>query len=247
VGDGAFAKKSFERIMQLKEQGTTVLFCSHSMYQVESFCDRAVWLDHGQVQMEGPAAKVVAAYADSLREESSSSSSSSRALASTSTSPIDASSLEVSGSEAQAEAGQISLSGVARITQIELMVDGLTGRELQAISLQSDVSITVKFESDPTQPCPTFATGFALPDGQIFTSTYTLFDGIAIERDALGRGQATVVFHKLPLMKGRFTVGAYLFDERALHVYDVVLQAATVNVVQRGVHQGFVQLPHTWK
>ena len=248
VGDGAFAKKSFERIMQLKEQGTTVLFCSHSMYQVESFCDRAVWLDHGQVQMVGPAAKVVAAYADSLREESSSSSSSSsRALASTSTSPIDASSLEDSGSEAQAEAGQIPLSGVARITQIEVTVDGLTGRELEAVSLQSDVSITVKFESDPTQPCPTIATGFALPDGQIFTSTYTLFDGIAIERDALGRGQATVFFHKLPLMKGRFTVGAYLFDERALHVYDVVLQAATVNVVQSGVHQGFVQLPHTWK
>jgi lipopolysaccharide transport system ATP-binding protein len=73
VGDGAFAKKSFERIMQLKTQGTTVLFCSHSMYQVESFCDRALWLDHGQVQMEGPASKVVAAYADSLREESSAS------------------------------------------------------------------------------------------------------------------------------------------------------------------------------
>jgi hypothetical protein len=71
-----------------------------------------------------------------------------------------------------------------------------------------------------------------LPDGQIFTSAYTLFDGIAIERDAQGRGQATVVFEKLPLMKGRFSMGAYLFDERALHVYDVVLQAATVNVVQ---------------
>ena len=68
-----------------------------------------------------------------------------------------------------------------------------------------------------------------------------------IQRDAAGNGQATVVFHKLPLMKGRFSVGAYLFDERAMHVYDVVLQAATVNVVQDGVHQGFVQLPHTWK
>ena len=136
---------------------------------------------------------------------------------------------------------------VARITQIEVSVDGQTGRELEAVSLQSDVSITVKFESDPAQPCPTFATGFALPDGQIFTSAYTLFDGIAIDRDAAGNGQATVVFQKLPLMKGRFSVGAYLFDERALHVYDVVLQAATVNVVQSGVHQGFVQLPHTWK
>jgi lipopolysaccharide transport system ATP-binding protein len=258
VGDGAFAKKSFERIMQLKAQGTTVLFCSHSMYQVESFCDRAVWLGHGQVQMEGPASKVVAAYADSLREESSFSQSgalsSLGSLGSLSSTSSEATSAESSGA-ASSLAGSDGGSNpslvlavvVARIMQIEVTVDGQTGRELEAISLQSDVSITVKFESDPTQPCPTFATGFALPDGQIFTSAYTLFDSVHIERDAAGNGQATVVFHKLPLMKGRFSVGAYLFDERALHVYDVVLQAATVNVVQDGVHQGFVQLPHAWK
>jgi lipopolysaccharide transport system ATP-binding protein len=244
VGDGAFAKKSFERIMQLKAQGTTVLFCSHSMYQVESFCDRAVWLDHGQVQMKGPASKVVAAYADSLREESSASSSTSSDL--TGAESSGAASFSAVSEEASKPTTALA-AVVARITQIEVGVDGQTGRELEAVSLQSDVSITVKFESDPAQPCPTFATGFALPDGQIFTSAYTLFDGIHIERDAAGNGQATVVFNKLPLMKGRFSVGAYLFDERALHVYDVVLQAATVNVVQDGVHQGFVQLPHTWK
>jgi len=255
VGDGAFAKKSFERIMQLKAQGTTVLFCSHSMYQVESFCDRAVWLDHGQVQMEGPASKVVAAYADSLREESSVSQSGAlSSLGSLSSTSSEATSAESSGaasslagSDEDSKPSLVLAAVVARITQIEASVDGKTGRELEAVSLQSDVSITVKFESDPAQPCPTFATGFALPDGQIFTSAYTLFDGIHIERDSAGNGQATVVFHKLPLMKGRFSVGAYLFDERALHVYDVVLQAATVNVVQDGVHQGFVQLPHAWK
>ena len=251
VGDGAFAKKSFERIMQLKAQGTTVLFCSHSMYQVESFCDRALWLDHGQVQMQGPASKVVAAYADSLREESKSSSSATLASVRASGSLGGASNTldgidTIDTTDVSTGTGAAAL-GVARITNIEVSVDGQTGRELEAVSLQSDVSIRVQFESDPALPCPTFATGFALPDGQIFTSAYTLFDGIAIERDALGRGQATVVFEKLPLMKGRFSIGAYLFDERALHVYDVVLQAATVVVTQAGVHQGFVQLPHRWK
>ena len=234
VGDGAFAKKSFERIMQLKEQGTTVLFCSHSMYQVESFCDRAVWLDHGQVQMEGPASKVVAAYADSLRASDETVSVKHAGNASLAAIPDGA-------------GGVATNSGLTRITGIAVTVDGQTGRDLEAISMQSEVQITVKFESDPAQPCPTFATGFALPDGQIFTSAYTLFDGVQIQRSASGNGQATVVFHKLPLMKGRFSVGAYLFDERAMHVYDVVLQAATVNVLQDGVHQGFVQLPHTWK
>jgi len=232
VGDGAFAKKSFERIMQLKEQGTTVLFCSHSMYQVESFCDRAVWLEHGRVQMEGPASDVVAAYNDSLRAES--------ALANT---PAE----EVHETAPMENNTPPTSSGLTRISSIEVNVDGQTGTDLQAISLQSNVAITVKFESDPAQPCPTFATGFALPDGQIFTSAYTLFDGVSIQRDSLGNGQATVVFEKLPLMKGRFSVGAYLFDERALHVYDVVLQAASINVTQAGVHQGFVQLPHRWQ
>ena len=262
VGDGAFAKKSFERIMQLKEQGTTVLFCSHSMYQIESFCDRAVWLDHGKVQMEGAASAVVAAYADSLRAESVEGGGALRASANEARSQAlpDAASVAAgltaavvtldstpSSHEDLSSDPAPSGTGLTRILGIEVSVDGIKGRDLHAVSLQSDVYITVKFESDPTQPCPTFATGFALPDGQIFTSAYTLFDGIAIKRDAQGRGQATVVFEKLPLMKGRFSVGAYLFDERALHVYDVVLQAATVNVIQSGVHQGFVQLPHRWQ
>ena len=240
VGDGAFAKKSFERIMQLKAQGTTVLFCSHSMYQVESFCDRAVWLDHGQVQMEGPASDVVAAYTDSLRAEGGDGALHSAAS-------VAAGLEKATVKDEVAVDAAIAPTGLTRILGIEVSVDGVAGRELQAASLQSDVHITVKFESDPAQPCPTFATGFALPDGQIFTSAYTLFDGVTLERDAQGRGQATVVFEKLPLMKGRFSVGAYLFDERALHVYDVVLQAATVVVTQPGVHQGFVQLPHRWQ
>ncbi len=229
VGDGAFAKKSFERIMQLKEQGTTVLFCSHSMYQVESFCDRAIWLDKGQVQLEGPASVVVAAYADSLRAEGGDTFKT--------TQVVDA----TASAKAESAGNQLT-----RILNIEVSVDGKLGRELVAQSLKSQVHITVKFESDPALPCPTVATGFALPDGQIFTSAYTLFDNISIQRDANGVGHATVVFTQLPLMKGRFTVGAYLFDERAIHVYDVVLQAAAIDVVQDGLHQGFVQLPHHW-
>ena len=68
VGDGAFARKSFDRIMQLKEAGKTILFCSHSMYQVEALCARAVWIEAGRVRMDGPAADVTTAYAASLNE-----------------------------------------------------------------------------------------------------------------------------------------------------------------------------------
>ena len=39
VGDGSFARKSFDRIMALKDAGATIIFCSHSMYHIEAICD----------------------------------------------------------------------------------------------------------------------------------------------------------------------------------------------------------------
>ena len=54
VGDGAFQKKCLDRMVRFKQAGCTVLFCSHAMYLVTSFCDRAVWLHNGRVQHVWP-------------------------------------------------------------------------------------------------------------------------------------------------------------------------------------------------
>jgi len=70
VGDGAFARKSFDRIMALKEKGVTILFCSHNIYQVEALCESAIWLHQGQVKASGPARVVCQAYNEFLDEVS---------------------------------------------------------------------------------------------------------------------------------------------------------------------------------
>ena len=62
VGDGAFQKKCVERMIAFKKEGRTVLFCSHSMYLVMSFCERAVWLRHGRVEAIGDVLDVIPAY-----------------------------------------------------------------------------------------------------------------------------------------------------------------------------------------
>lgn len=64
VGDGEFARKSFDRSMDFKKAGKTILFCSHSLGQVEAICSRAPWLDRGQIRAQGAAAEVVRAYND---------------------------------------------------------------------------------------------------------------------------------------------------------------------------------------
>lgn len=62
VGDIGFQEKSRARMTELMGGGTTVLFVSHDLKQIETMCSRALWLDHGKLRMIGPADEVCAAY-----------------------------------------------------------------------------------------------------------------------------------------------------------------------------------------
>jgi lipopolysaccharide transport system ATP-binding protein len=62
VGDASFQKKCLGKMQEIGHRGQTVLFVSHNMQAVQSLCDRAVWLDHGQVREIGPAQSLVASY-----------------------------------------------------------------------------------------------------------------------------------------------------------------------------------------
>lgn len=62
VGDENFQKKSKARMLELMGGGTTVLFVSHSLNQIEEMCDRVVWLEGGKTKLFGPAVEVCKAY-----------------------------------------------------------------------------------------------------------------------------------------------------------------------------------------
>ena len=62
VGDQAFQSKCHDRIREFRKSGRTLLFVSHSPTMVLEFCDRALWLDHGELVMQGEAENVIAAY-----------------------------------------------------------------------------------------------------------------------------------------------------------------------------------------
>ena len=66
VGDFKFQQKCKERMKHLMGKGTTVLFVSHSDEQVKEICQRAIWLSHGEVMADGPAAEVCDQYRAAL-------------------------------------------------------------------------------------------------------------------------------------------------------------------------------------
>jgi len=63
VGDTMFQAKCFEKIHEFRNSGKTLLCVSHASTIIQQLCDRALWLDHGELIMSGSVAAVSAAYA----------------------------------------------------------------------------------------------------------------------------------------------------------------------------------------
>jgi ABC-type polysaccharide/polyol phosphate transport system ATPase subunit len=68
VGDVAFRQKCMERIRLFKQQRRTLLLVSHIPGQVLEICERALWIDHGQLMMDGQSRDVVNAYEQRMTE-----------------------------------------------------------------------------------------------------------------------------------------------------------------------------------
>lgn len=228
VGDGVFARKSFDRIMQLKQDGVTLLFCSHSLFQVEALCDRCLWLNKGQVMALGPSAEVIAQYNDWLAQSAAA-----------------AQPPQVEGHvPLQAP---LAATGLARISSLQALCDGASGKVLYARSGESELAVDIEFDTDPHLPVPNLALMVYGADGRVLCSTGTWIDGVTLQRDANGHGRASLKYPRLPLLKGVYTLSAYLMCERAVHVYEAVSHFASVHVSQSHLEQGVVSIPHQWQ
>ena len=62
VGDAEFQAKCFQKVREFRHSGKSLLCVSHSTGMVQELCDKAIWLDHGEMMMSGPIAEVMEAY-----------------------------------------------------------------------------------------------------------------------------------------------------------------------------------------
>jgi lipopolysaccharide transport system ATP-binding protein len=237
VGDGSFARKSFDRIIALRDAGKTILFCSHSLYQVEAICDRVVWLDGGQVQVMGEPAKAIVAY---------------NAMLSKLSSPVSALSTTAQSEHAhQAEqhtpAEVVKApAGVAYIKQVTVRSDGLDGKDLQVSSRKSLVQIQLDFLSDVNLPAPSVAVVITDSEGREIASAGSVNDKVPLQISANGEGSALLSYEHFPLLKGVYWINVLLMCEKGIHIYEPAEKVAKLTVHQSDSEIGIVSLPHSW-
>jgi ABC-type polysaccharide/polyol phosphate transport system ATPase subunit len=62
VGDAEFQKKSYNKIIEFKEKGVTMVLVSHDLESVKRICNRVIWLEGGVIREEGEPNVVVYNY-----------------------------------------------------------------------------------------------------------------------------------------------------------------------------------------
>ena len=69
VGDANFQAKCFNKLREIKANGTTIVIVSHSLGQIEQICDRSIWIKNGHIEMEGKPKDVHLQYLDYMNQE----------------------------------------------------------------------------------------------------------------------------------------------------------------------------------
>ena len=69
VGDISFQTKCFEKLKEIKANGTTIVIVSHAMAQIEQICDRSIWIEEGLILEEGNARVIGQHYLASMEEK----------------------------------------------------------------------------------------------------------------------------------------------------------------------------------
>jgi lipopolysaccharide transport system ATP-binding protein len=82
--------------------------------------------------------------------------------------------------------------------------------------------------------------------GKILGSNISCTQGVVFERSVSGEGVARITIDRIPLNKGKYRVGVYLFCEKGLHGYAMVDPVAHLHLTHAGHEPGALLLDGLW-
>lgn len=226
VGDAGFQKKCLSAMEDLRSGGRTVLFVSHHMAAVESLCNRGIWIDRGQLRLDGPVRPVIDAYMSTFGS--------------------------VSAAGSTLENIDRKGSGEIRYTKVEILDEN---RETKNFVRPGDpVVVRLYYTADRQISHPSFGFRILTDTGTLITETGTYHHGIHIDAVEAGDGYLELEIDALNLIPARYYLTLGLTGAHG-HMYDFIDHAVRLDVeggkvydaaVQFGSECGVAFFPQRW-
>ncbi len=218
VGDMAFQKKCYDRMVDLIKKGTTLIFVSHNMRAIQKVCAECIVMYRGNPAFQGPTADATAEYSNILRE-----------AATTYNDDI--------GENLSDGIGQRIMTHGAVIKNVEIVREN----KQTAYTFESGETVSVRFQVDFNEnvPNPIFACMIRTPDGQKVYDYTTEWAQITTPDFNTNTSRLIEFKLKLNLAPGTYQLGVNLAYHDLSKYYDRIDRALdfvmTSNTGSRGI------------
>jgi len=229
VGDARFQRKCLNTMEDLRKGGRTVLFVSHNMGAVEGLCSRVIWINDGQIRMDGNPRDVIRSYMTMCSDQQQTASG-------------------LSEIDRRTGTGEIRFTGV----------EFLCGERTPQLVTRTGDRVVIRFHYHATKSVSHPSIGFRVYTdfGTMITSTSTWLHGIHIPRIEPGDGYIDVDIACLNLVPARYTLSLWFSDGAYdSHMYDALDHCVRLDVERSNFHgsgrnidssYGIAYFPQTW-
>lgn len=260
VGDSAFQKKCFEKLKEIKAEGTTIVIVSHSMEHMYKFCDRLIWIEAGLIKKEGIPKFIGEEYLAEMegrrldrievenqqRKEELESKAQEEARRSEQLAELERRQRELTVNESLKDICPFYRNGARRQTEFALSYTHVTvcdknGHETNCWRTGEEYEIQLEYQATGSYENIRFVVGLTREDGTYCYGSYQDIPG------ALPR-QGTAIFRFVnSLLKGQYVLDLWI-EDFDLNTYDSIysLMAIDVDTVPY-IERGIFTMKHCWE
>ena len=226
VGDAKFQTKCIEKMNEMMSKGTTVLFVSHSIEQINRFCTRAIWLDKGILRMDGKATDVTSTYEAFMKYGET-------------------------GIEKKTICAEVSEETEIPLClpEDEDILAAISKVKVKKYELQTFEELEVEVEYEVyVEKINDFLLGVALytPTRDYIFGPNTYLENIPIP-SGFGRHRVKYIVPKIMLLNGIYNIDVGIFNNKGLVIIDYKEGIEQISVKNDYFSEGLIYMEHKWE
>lgn len=236
VGDANFQAKCFNKLQEIKAKGTTIVIVSHSLGQIEAFCDRSIWINKGKIVADGLPRDIHPQYLEYMGEMRDEQKKKEKAKA------AEKEAKEKAESEDKDTIKRWG-SGDARITSVKVL--DKDNKEKNVFHVGSEIRIKIDYKVEKTVKDSVFGIGIFRADGINCYGTNTRidrFDKFNLTHD----GTLEITMDNVGLMPGKYLVDLAIECGDGVPV-DYFKEACSFDTYSPRGDIGIVRINQKWK
>lgn len=218
VGDESFQKKCIKKMENFLNDGKTVLFCSHNLFQVKNICKKGIWLHQGKIMASGQIKHVVDEYLDFVKRKEE-------------------------GEKNREEKVQAMFSSLYTVIK-EVRISNQENVETEEFRLGDTLNVEVIAETPSCEDSPSIGIAILSQDQYPVYGISTDMEGIEPIKIDKNLYKARCQFPSLQLIPGKYIIRIHTLDHPGLRIFDTVEKKIWIKGETR--EEGLYRLPHRW-